>query len=152
VDIRLPGPLADAARELARSQDITLGQLVRDLLAREIGRRHPARRPARADERLVAPLRARLAPDLAEASGWEDLQARLMRKGYHLREAGGGLALASWPAGRRLCKASELGFSYSRLMRRFGTPFPGHAHRWVSDRMLGDSQDDHDRSLIEPFD
>jgi len=100
----------------------------------------------------LAALLALVAPDLAEASGWEDLQARLMRKGYHLREAGGGLALASWPAGRRLCKASELGFSYSRLMRRFGTPFPGHAHRWVSDRMLGDSQDDDDRSLIEPFD
>lgn len=152
VEIRVAKTLADAARDLARSQDITLGQLVRDLLGREIGRRHPARRPVRADERLVAPLRARLAPDLAEAEDWEDLQARLTSKGYRLREAGGGLALVSWPADRRLCKASELGFSYSRLLRRFGAPFPGHAHRWISHRMLGRGREDDDESLIEPFD
>jgi len=59
-----------------------------------------------------------------------------MRKGYVLRAAGGGLALHDWPGDRRLCKASELGFSYSRLMRRFSSPFPEHPHAWLAARML----------------
>lgn len=125
IEILLPAELAGSAQRLAREADITVGQLVCDLLAREVGRRARSRPPARADERLVAPLRARLAGDLAFASGWNDLQARLRDKGYILREAGGGLALHDWPADRRLCKASELGFSHGRLARRFGTPFPG---------------------------
>ena len=147
--MRLPDHLRRGAETLARERDITLGQLVRDLLAREIGRSCAARPPVRADERLVAPLRARLAGDLAHARGWDDLQARLRSKGFTLREAGGGLALHEWPDDRRLCKASELGFAYSRLMQRFGAPFPGHSHRSLADRVLRGGEPDDD--LIEPF-
>ena len=43
----------------------------------------------------------------------------------------------SHPEGRRLCKASELGHSYSTLMKRFGTPFPGHSHARLAERVLG---------------
>ena len=93
-------------------------------------RRSKAKTARRADERLVAPLRALLADDLAYAAGWDDLQARLLRKGYQLREAGGGLALHD-AGSERLCKGSDLGYSYSRLMRRFKVPFPGHGHRYL---------------------
>ena len=155
VTIVLPAEMRRAATVLARERDITLGQLVRDVLAAEIGRRHRARPPVRADERLVAPLRARLAGDLAHAVDWQDLQRRLAAKGYALREAGGGLALHEWPGGRRLCKASELGFSYSRLMRRLGRPFPGHAHVGLAGRVLAPHAPDpgigdDDVILIEP--
>lgn len=47
------------------------------------------------------------------------------------------ILLHYWPGNRRICKASELGFSYSRLMRRFGAPFPGNSHTWLAGRMLG---------------
>ena len=124
--LRLPPELRDAAADIARKRDITLGQLIRDLLAREVARHNNAKPSVRADERLVAPLRARLADDLAFATGWEDLDKRLKAKGYAFQAAGGGLALHVWPDGRRVCKASELGFSYARLMHRFRTPFPGH--------------------------
>ena len=104
--VRLSEELLDAAVQLARSRDVTLGHLVRDLLAKEIGRQTRARPPVRADEQLVAPLRARLAGDFADSSGWGDLQRRLQDKGFVLRQAGGGLALHAWPDDRRLCKAS----------------------------------------------
>lgn len=95
-------------------------------------------------------MRARLAADLADADSWADLARRLAAKGYALREAGGGLALYSHPEGRRLCKASELGFSYGRLVRRFRTPLPGHSHTWLAERFLADAAaDEADIALIE---
>lgn len=111
VTLRLPPELHAAALRLAAGDDITLGRLVRDLLSREVSRRLNAGPPVRADERLVAPLRARLAPLLAAATGWDAAQAALGRAGDILREAGGGPALHDWPGDRRLCKASVLGFS-----------------------------------------
>ena len=103
--------------------DMCLGQLMRDLLAKGVSRRLDARPRVRADEQLAAPLRARLAPDVAHGTGWDDIQSRLRQKGFILREAGGGLALHSFPSDQRVCKASELGFSDSRLMHRLTAPF-----------------------------
>lgn len=148
VTILLGAPLAAETRALAAEQDISPGQLIRDLLAKEVTRRRKARPPVRADERLVAPLRARLAPDLAEAPTWPDLALRLAGKGYELREAGGGLALHDRRTGRRICKASELGFSYSRLMRRLDAPFPGHSHTWLFDRMCRDGVEEDDDQIV----
>ncbi|KZY46968.1 hypothetical protein A3731_08690 [Roseovarius sp. HI0049] len=150
IEILLHDELHRAAKALAARRDISTGQLVRDLLAKEITRTRNAKPPVRADERLLAPLRARLADDLAHATGWADLDTRLNAKGYSLRAAGGGLALHDHPGGRRLCKASELGFSYARLMRRFGAPFPGHSHTWLAERMLAPAPQD-DCEVIEPF-
>ena len=148
VTILLAAPLAAAARALAAERDISPGQLIRDLLAKEVTRCRMARPPVRADERLVAPLRARLAPDLAEAPSWSDLARRLAAKGFELREAGGGLALHDRRSGRRLCKASELGFSYSRLMRRLNAPFPGHSHAWLFDRMCPAPTEEEDEIVL----
>jgi len=154
IEMKMHTDMLRAASQIARARDVTVGQLVRDLLAREISRAH-AKPPVRADERLVAPLRARLAPDLADAADWGDLQARLCAKGYILRAAGGGLALHDWPGERRICKASELGFSYARLMRRLRAPFPGHPHAWLTERHLapdetGAPEGTPETVLIEP--
>lgn len=124
--IDLPEPLLRAAREVAAARDITLGQLIRDALNAEIRRSvRVTMSPDRAEERRLAVLRARYAEDFAYAANWPDLQERLKAKGVHLREAGGGLAVASWPGGARLCKASDLGASITALARRFRAPFPG---------------------------
>ncbi|MEJ6396824.1 hypothetical protein [Yoonia sp. 208BN28-4] len=152
VEIRLGKPLRDMAVQMAAERDVSVGQIMRDALSREIARRRTARPPVRTDERLVAPLRARLADDLAHSTDWGDLQDRLQLRGYRLHAAGGGLALHEHPSGRRICKASELGFSYSRLMRRFAAPFPGHAHTWLAERMLTpETNDDDDIDVIERF-
>ncbi len=149
-EIHLGKSLREAAIDLAAQQDISLGQLVRMALTKEIARANNAKPPVRADERLLAPLRARLAHDLAHATNWADLENRLKNKSYILRVAGGGLALHDWPSDRRICKASELGFSYSKLMRRFRTPFPSHPHRWLEHRMLELPEDAGD-DVFEPF-
>ncbi len=120
---------------IADEQDCSVADVVRDAVRRDLFRRTRAKKAVRADERLVAPLRALLADDLAYATGWDDLQDRLRRKGYAMRAAGGGLALVAYPSGRKLAKASDLGYGYSRLMRRFDAPFPGHGHTYLFERV-----------------
>ena len=128
VEIQLDDIQLSALRLLAAERDVSPGQVIRDCLDAEIRRTlKPAKTPNRADERLVAPLRALLADDLAFATSWDDLQARLHRKGFHLAESGGGLVLLRWPGGMRLCKGSELGYPYRKLTERFGRLYPASA-------------------------
>ena len=135
--ILLPANLRREAAAMAEERDVTIGQVIRDLLRLEIAARREATAPDPLLEVVAEPLRARLEGDLARATGWDDLQRRLRARGFALREAGGGLALHEWPGGRKLCKASDLGHGYAQLMRRFGEPFPGHRQRWLADRILG---------------
>jgi hypothetical protein len=108
-------------------------------LAAEVKRAGRASKTSnRTDEQLLGLLRALLAVDFGRACDWRELQGRLKAKGYILREAGGGLALHGFPDGPRLCKASELGHSYGSLIKRFGQPLPGHSHRWIANKVLGE--------------
>lgn len=138
-----------ACQDMAREADVTPGQIVRDLLAREISKRRRSRPQIRAEETLLAPLRARLTRDLAMASGWDDLDQRLAAKGFEFRAAGAGLALFESPSGARVCKASELGYSHSRLAQRFGKPFPGLKHTWAAQRVQAQLGGNAAQSLIE---
>lgn len=132
--LRLDPDTHAALCRVARDEGCDAADIVRGAIRRDLFRRTRAKKADRPDERLVAPLRALLADDLAYSVNWSDLQARLARKGYALREAGAGLALVRLASGEKLAKASDLGYSYSRLMRRFGAPFPDHAHRYLFDR------------------
>ena len=123
-----------ALTQIADAEGSSLPDIIRDAIRRDLFRRTRARKAVRPDEQLVAPLRALLADDFAYAAGWDDLQTRLRRKGYGLREAGAGLALIQLSGNRRIAKASDLGYSYSRLMRRFHAPFPGHSHTYLFTR------------------
>ena len=127
ITLRLSDVTLAALENEARADDTSVSDIIRDAIERDLRRRAQAKTPVRADERLVAPLRALLADDFAFALGWADLASRLSRKGFLLVESGGGLLLRR-SSGERLCKASELGYSYSRLLARFDTAFPGHAH------------------------
>jgi Arc/MetJ-type ribon-helix-helix transcriptional regulator len=135
LDIALPPEYVAALDRIARAEDVSRGQVIRDAIRRDLKRRETAKTPVRADERLVAPLRPLLAEDFAYARDWADLQSRLAAKGYRLQEAGGGLALHALD-GQRLCKGSELGYGYAHLVRTFGAPFPGHAHHAAAARAL----------------
>ncbi|WP_211299465.1 hypothetical protein [Pukyongiella litopenaei] len=126
ITLTLDDPLLRAARDVADRREITIQQLLKDALKTELARAHrKAKSPVRADERLIAVLRARLAEDFAYARDWFDLIDRLRNKGVVLREAGGGLAVFAAPTGARLCKASDIGFSLNRLAQNFRAPFPG---------------------------
>ncbi len=137
VMFRLEETALAALRAVAADEGGDVGAVLRGAIQRDLYRRSRAKTAVRADERLVAPLRALLAEDLAYARGWDDLQTRLAAKGYRFQEAGGGLALHDCKTGQRVAKASDLGASYSRLMRRFNAPFPGHSHTYLFKRALG---------------
>ncbi|QDC11436.1 hypothetical protein FHY55_20345 [Oceanicola sp. D3] len=136
----------------AQKGDISVGQLLRDAVRRELRHRHtPAKTPRRADERLVARLAALLAPAFADAESWSHLTDLLHRLDHELRPAGGGLAVHRLSDGQRICKASEIGQAYSRLIRRFGAPFPGHSHRYLVERVLGDAPKEAASEIIDPL-
>lgn len=156
----LPEPLFAALAEAAAAQGRSLPSELRLRLQRSLPKSSGAKTSGRTEERLLAPIRARVALDFAQATGWGDLQARLAAKGFVLRERGGGLALHRLSDNLRLCKGSEIGAAYADLMRRFNAPFPGHSHRHLVDRILGGGPfpqppapprwDDDDPVLIEP--
>ncbi len=143
--ISLPPEVTATLRRRARAHGMSPVTFAHLMLVRALHEPGAAARtPDRVEEKppqcppeaLLGPLRALLAVDLAKADGWDDLQERLARHGYTFRERGGGLALYCLNTAARLCKASDLGWSYADLMRRFGAAFPGHSHDGLAHRVL----------------
>lgn len=128
VTLKLPRDLLSGAQRVATARDVTIGHMVRQLLKREVERQLSEGRKSGTDVRLLAALSALLAQDMAEARDWGDLAERLRPHGYELRPAGGGVVLYKSSCGTRVCKGSELGFSYGDLVKRFGVPMPSHPH------------------------
>lgn len=110
-----------ALEQIAADEGSSVTAVIRDAIKRDLFRRTRAKKAVRPDERLIAPIRSLLADDFAYAQNWQDLHQRLRYKGYDIREAGGGVALYDRGTGRKVCKGSDLGYSYSRLTQRFGT-------------------------------
>lgn len=136
IDLPLDAVTLQALCEISHAENVTLVQVIRAAIERDLYRRTRAKRANRTDERLVAPIRALLAQDFAQSANWPELIKRLEAKGFALQEAGAGLALVQLPNNRRVAKASDLGASYGQLMRRFRAPFPGHRHTYLFDRVL----------------
>lgn len=124
VTLKLPRELLSGAQRVATARDVTIGHLVRQLLKREVDRQIASKGEAVADERLLIALQALLARDMAEATDWVDVGERLRPHGYALRLFGDGVALFKTSCGTRICKGSELGFSYASLVSRFGDFVP----------------------------
>jgi len=135
VSFKLPSQMITRLDELARSEDVSVGQVIRAAIEREFRRRDALTTPPRADQRLLTPVRSKVGPAFEISETWSDLRERLMEAGYTLREAGGGLALHEAISGRFICRTSEIGYGYPALLRRFSGPFPGHSHTWLLDRI-----------------
>lgn len=129
--LRLPHALARAAQQIAAQRDLTVGQLLRDLLAAEISRAGP-------DDAAQMPPQQRkaLGQTFDIATGWDDLQRRLAEHRMRLMPAGNGLALYPLEGDSRICKIKAIGQSYAALVSRFGAPFPSHPHAWMAERMM----------------
>jgi hypothetical protein len=126
VTLRLPRDLLSGAQRVATARDVTIGHMVRQLLKREVERQLSQGAREETDARLLAALQALLGRDMSQAQDWADLAERLRPHGYELRAAGGGVVLYKSSCGTRICKGSEIGFSYGALMKRFGAPMPDH--------------------------
>ncbi len=117
----LPPELVDALEHLAGRDEKAIGDILRDALRNDLRRRTRARTDR--VSRILAPLRAQLADDLADASDWYDLQHRLQAHGYQFVRCGGGLSLRDTD-GQHVCNASEIGHGHAQLTRRFGRSIP----------------------------
>lgn len=126
--------LAEAAAQTQRSLPKKIRHRLRKSSPAEPG---AAKRSGRTEEQLLAPVRSRAAADVAQATGWADLQARLRVLGYAFRDRGGGIALHRLTDGQRMCKGPKIGAAYANLMRRFGALLTGHPHRHLVGRSLG---------------
>ena len=132
--MKLPLPTHAALAALAAEQEVSVGQIIRVAIDREIRHQAKTMLPAKADARLAAQLQKLRADDFANSKNWQALQYRLDEKGFRLREYGGGLVLVDAAEGIRLCNASDLGFGYSQLLRRFGIPFPRETKKLFTNR------------------
>jgi len=78
---------------------------------------------------------------LCASRSWDDLKVALRLENLELAPRGGGLILRSFSDQRDVRKASELGYGYSSLIKRFGAGFPGHPHTWLVESVLGRDND-----------
>lgn len=128
VTLQLPRNLLSRASDVAQRQDVTIGHLVRHLLSKEVDRQLGRGPAEQGERRLIAMLKALVASEMALAENWAMLSLGLADQGYELRPCGGGLAMHKRPCGTKLCKASDLGFPYRDLVKRFRCGMPGHPH------------------------
>lgn len=128
VTLKLPRALLSEAQHVATSREVTIGHMVRQLLRREVDRQLGAKSDQQTDERLTVALQALLARDMADAIDWDDLTERLRPHGYEMRMLDGAAVLVKSSCGTLVCKAAELGFSYSAMSKRFGLPFSEYGH------------------------
>jgi hypothetical protein len=114
----------DALEVEARAEQVTIADLLREAIRRDLRRRGKVKTAPTYDPKIVAAMQRLLSRDFAMASGWADLQKRIRQKGYTLRASGGGLAVFDPQTQKRMAKASHFGTSAQTLTRRFGAEFP----------------------------
>lgn len=135
VSFKLPAQMVARLNGIASEEDISLGQVIRQAVERDLRRRESFASHPPASARLLAPIRERVQKVFLQAQSWGELKVQLAELGYSLREAGGGLALHDAIGGQFLCRTSEIGFGYPTLIRQLSGPFPGHSHTWLLDRI-----------------
>ena len=129
VETRFDCPADIKARfvEMCAERDETPGAMMRYLMRKEIkdwtGRK--ARKDEVLDETLLARLRLRVATVWDSAANWDEFLKGLAKDDLALKPAGGGLSYYSCKNGNRMAKASDAGPSYTEMIRRFKSGFPG---------------------------
>lgn len=120
--LRLPQKVAADARIYAQAQDVTLDDLIRQLLFRVLA--------ADAITAKSSPKTGndQLADVLTRAGSWNDLERQLRLLGYYLKSAGAGMAIYKCGNDRFVCNTATVGYRYRSLAKRFGGPMPGHPH------------------------
>ncbi len=120
--LHVSGEMAEALSLVAKSEDATLGEIVRDAIRRDLQRRAIAKKTQGEQRRAFDPLRKLLQSDFERAQDWQHLQSRLMDKGYRLLQ-GHGDVMIHRASGELICRLSDLGQNQVALARRFQAPF-----------------------------
>lgn len=127
VTLTLPRALLKQAQLLARAQEVSVGELVRQLLTQEV-QVHCRSTPRQKTSVQHEDLKHRLAPLVQDSADWGIFCAKLAALGYVLRAHGSGLAIYSGKTGRFACNTAAIGYRYRKLIAHFGAPWPGHPH------------------------
>lgn len=120
--LNVSGEMADALSLVAKSEDATLGEIIRDAVRRDLRRRSVIQAADNQERRAFDPLRKLLQPDFERAQNWQHLQSRLMDKGYRLLK-GRGDVMIHRASGELICRLSDIGQNQVALARRFQSPF-----------------------------
>lgn len=126
VSLKVSSEMADAIALIARSEDATTAEVIRDAIRRDLSARSRIATPDMSRSRRFGPLRALLRDDLDDSCDWRDLAERLGAKGYQLIEDGEALFLHRL-SGERVCSAADLGTSFDRLNAQFRASQPDQA-------------------------
>ena len=128
--------------KMCAERDETPGAMMRYLMRQELknwsGKK--ARTDDVRDEQLLASLRLRVAKIWSTSTSWDQFIQMLAQDELTLKPAGGGLSYFA-SNGDRLAKSSDVGPSYSDMIRRFKCGFPGHHMPHIVDRVLLRDQD-----------
>lgn len=144
--------MANDVQEIAKERDITVGALVRTALTEFIEQGRASTKNSGAERLPSDPaprpeperewLKATVARAVQAARDWQQLQENLGIENIEIAPKGGGLTIRWADTKEDICKASDAGFGYSKLIRKFGSGFPGHSHQWLADRIVGEEFDE----------
>ena len=122
---------AEFLRDAARRMDISESEVIRRALMRYlVPDRFVARTSEAQDERMLR-VRDFVGRVLSRARTWQEIQSLLRERGICYAPRGGGLIIKRVGSDQILCKASEVGPAYRKLVAMFGH-FPGHPHVHVA--------------------
>ena len=127
--VELPTPTFAVLEKIAEQECVSVGQIVREAVDREIASLPPFK-----GESLLDDLHRLFAEEFINSKCWIDLQLRLAINGYSLREIDGDLWLFDTVHGHSICKAREIGFDFATLLYKFKQPFPDNSHKWLFGR------------------
>lgn len=135
--IHLSEEMAEKLARRAYEQNVSVGTLIREALSEFLNEKRPVRGPvAQTSEKEVEDVRSQFVEAVERSSNWNELQEQLRAKGLDIAPKGGGLVVRRAGTNTDLCKASDIGFAYSRLIRRYRAGWPDHPHAWLAERIL----------------
>jgi len=92
--------------------------------------------PARAELISWSTEKRLFAAAVDQSTTWARLRKALQKDNLDIVPRGGGIAIIRADSKDYICKASEAGFGYARLIEKFGEGLLGHSHGWLADRTL----------------
>lgn len=142
--VQLSEEMSEKLAMRAYGSGVSVGAIIRQALSEFLDHRQPEARSQvsapkeerQLEGRQLDEIKSQIEEAVAASSSWDDLHKLCGEKNLELVPKGGGLVVRLADTKVELCKASEVGFAYSRLIKRFGNGLPGH-HEWLSDRILG---------------
>jgi hypothetical protein len=139
--VRLPSALRAQLEAIAVILDQTEGEVIRRALQNFIALvdHEPAALSAPSVQLTPEPsveLRDVVRKAVYASTNWQDCVSLLAKANLAFIARGGGLAIVDKVSGEILCKASQVGFGYADLMRKFRQPFPDHPATWLAEKIL----------------